>query len=132
MLSSVAPRLLVVSDDLFFAARVQAAAARLGLQVEQTSAAAVEQRAAFSGTGNAAAVVVLQLTLHPERQLTLLQRLRSLEPPPVVVAISGHLETELRRKAKALGAVLASHSAMDRALARACGLSGDGAPRADR
>lgn len=113
-------RLLVVSDDLFFAARVQAAGTRLGLQVEQVTPADIE------GLAGAEDVVVLQVTLHSERQLALLQRLRSRKPAPVVVAVAGHLETELRRKAKALGASLASHSGLDRALARAAGISDGG------
>ena len=110
--------LLVVSDDLFFAARAQAAATRLGLSAEQITPADVEARVATPDD-----VVVLQITLHSERQLALLQRLRSRKPAPVVVAVAGHLETELRRKAKSLGASLASHSGLDRALARATGIS---------
>ncbi len=121
MLGPVPARLLVVNDDLFFATRVRAAATRLGLSTEQVGPAEVETR-----VGTADDVVVLQITLHPDRQLALLHRLRSRKPPPVVVAVAGHLETELRRKAKALGAALASHSGLDRALARAAGLSGEG------
>src|SRR5438105_11468997 len=69
-------RLLVVSDDLFFAARVQAAGTRLGLQVEQVTPADIE------GLAGAEDVVVLQVTLYSERQLALLQRLRSRKPAP--------------------------------------------------
>jgi hypothetical protein len=36
-----------------------------------------------------------------------------------VIAVSGHLETEKRSRAKALGAILAAHSSMERVLARA-------------
>lgn len=117
----VPSRLLVVSDDLFFAARAQAAATRLGISAEQLTPADVETRPATPDD-----VVVLQITLHPERQLALLERLRSRKPAPVVVAVAGHLETELRRKAKSLGATLASHSGLDRALARAAGVSDAG------
>jgi CheY-like chemotaxis protein len=113
----VPSHLLVVSDDLFFAARAQAAGTRLGLSVEQVAPGDVEARA------GAEDVVVMQVTLNSERQLALLERLRSRKAAPVVVAVAGHLETELRRKAKSLGASLASHSGLDRALARAAGIT---------
>src|SRR5436309_1825408 len=58
------PPLLVLQDDLFFGARVQAAARRLGLEVELVSPREIEARARDEG-----AVVVMQLTLRPERQL---------------------------------------------------------------
>jgi DNA-binding response OmpR family regulator len=118
----VPSRLLVVSDDLLFAARAQAAGTRLGLRVEQITPGDIEARAGSDD------VVVLQVTLNSERQLALLQRLRSRKAAPMVVAVAGHLETELRRKAKALGASLASHSGLDRALARAAGISDAGGP----
>lgn len=113
-------RLLVLQDDLFFGARVEAAARRLGLVAEPVSPGEVEARARDTST-----VVVMQLTLRPERQLALLERLLHGQPAPTVVAVSGHLETELRRRAKALGARLATHSGLDRALARAAALSDD-------
>ena len=68
-------------------------------------------------------MVVLQATLRPEQQLELVDHLAHLEPAPVVVAVTGHLETELRRRLKERGATLAAHSAMDRVLARALQLS---------
>jgi DNA-binding NarL/FixJ family response regulator len=113
-------RLLVVQDDVFFGARVQAAARRLGLEAELVSPRDLEARAREAGT-----VVVMQLTLRPERQLELLRRLRGGEPAATVVAVSGHLETGLRRRARLLGARLATHSGLDRALARAAALSDD-------
>ncbi len=113
-------RLKVVEDDLFFVARVEAHARRLGLEVERIRASELEQ---LSPDPNS--VLVLQLTLHPDRQLALLERLRRRVPSQVVVAVSGHLETTLRRHAKALGAVLASNSAMGRTLSRVCGQPGD-------
>ncbi|HEY8678782.1 MAG TPA: hypothetical protein VIN39_09155 [Candidatus Dormibacteraeota bacterium] len=114
----MARRLSVVQDDLFFAERVRAAAGRLGLDLELlTPAQATERR------WEPDSVVVLQVTLHPERQLTLVDRLRHAQPAPTVVAVTGHLETPLRSRAKALGAVLAAHSSMDRVIARACGVS---------
>ena len=117
------PRYLkVIQDDLFFAARVETHARRLGLRVEPVNPQAIDHL-----VPDADAVLVLQLTLHPEGQLDLLQRLRSKFPTQPVVAVTGHLETELRKRAKALGAVLASHSAMDRVLARVCG-PGDSHP----
>jgi CheY-like chemotaxis protein len=120
----MARRLAVVQDDLFFAERVRATARRLGLDLELiTSAQAVDRH------WEPETVVVLQVTLHPERQLALLDRLRHALPPPTVVAVTGHLETPLRARARALGAVLAAHSSMDRVIARACGVSdraGDG------
>ena len=121
ILVKVPLRLVVVQDDLFFAARVASHAARLGLAVEPVSPNAIETLAL-----EADRVVVMQITLHSERQLALLKRLRSRQPAPLVVAVSGHLETDLRRRAKRLGAVLASNSGLDRVLARICGIRGPG------
>ena len=115
-------RLFLVEDDLFFSQRVRAAAARLGVPVEGLSPAAARSRA-----WQPAEVVVLQATLRPDRQLDLVGELAGRLPAPVVVAVTGHLETALRQRLKAAGAVLAAHSAMDRVLARALRLSDGGA-----
>lgn len=119
--------LLVLQDDLFFASRVQAAARRLGLPNELVSPGDVHARIQRPG-----AVVVMQLTLNPERQLALLRRLRAADPAPIVLAVSGHLERDLRRRAKALGARLATNSALDRALTRAAALTDGRDDREDR
>ena len=111
-------RLYVVEDDLFFTERVRAAARRLGVPVEGLSPAATRSR-----VWGPAEVVVLQATLRPDRQLDLVDQRARREPAPVVVAVTGHLETGLRQRLKAAGAVLAAHSAMDRVLARALGVS---------
>jgi ActR/RegA family two-component response regulator len=118
----VSKRLFLVEDDLFFSQRVRAAAARLGVPVEGLSPAAARSRAWQLGE-----VVVLQATLRPDRQLELVGELAGRQPAPVVVAVTGHLETGLRQRLKAAGAVLAAHSAMDRVLARALRLSDGGA-----
>ncbi len=110
-------QLKVVHDDLFFAARVQAQARRLGLSVELINPGQIDHL-----LPDDEAVIVLQLTLNPDRQLALLERLRTRFPSQPIVAVTGHLETDLRRRARKLGAILASHSAMERALARACGI----------
>ena len=115
-------RLFVVEDDLFFSQRVSAAAGRLGGPVEPLSPAAAQSRAWAPGD-----VVVLQATLRPDRQLDLVVELARRQPAPVIVAVTGHLETALRQRLKAAGAVLAAHSAMDRVLARALALSDGGA-----
>ena len=115
-------RLYVVEDDLFFAQRVRAAAARLDVPVEGLSPVAARSRA-WEPTD----VVVLQATLRPDQQLDLVGELAGRQPAPVVVAVTGHLETALRQRLKAAGATLAAHSAMDRVLARALGLSDGGA-----
>ena len=112
----------MVEDDLFFSQRVRAAAARLGVPVEGFSPAAARSRA-----WQPAEVVVLQATLRPDQQLDLVGALVGREPAPVVVAVTGHLETALRRRLKAAGAMHAAHSAMDRVLARALALSDAGA-----
>jgi DNA-binding NarL/FixJ family response regulator len=106
--------LLILQDDLFFSSMVQAHARRLGIPMEMVTPATIEARAAGRD-----AVVIMQLTLHPERQLTLLRELRQASPTLPVVAVSGHLETALRRRARDLGARLASNSGLDRALLRA-------------
>jgi ActR/RegA family two-component response regulator len=117
----VSKRLYVVEDDLFFAQRVRAAGARLGVPVEGLTPAAARARA-----WQPAEVVVLQATLRPDQQLDLVGELAGRQPAPVVVAVTGHLETALRQRLKAAGAVLAAHSAMDRVLARALALSDGG------
>jgi DNA-binding NarL/FixJ family response regulator len=118
----VSKQLYVVEDDLFFSQRVRAAAGRLGVPVEGLSPAA-----ALSRAWTPADVVVLQATLRPERQVDLVSELMRREPAPLVVAVTGHLETALRQRLKAAGAQLAAHSAMDRVLARALRLSDGGA-----
>ena len=115
-------RLFLVEDDLFFSQRVRAAAARLGVPIEGLSPAAARSRA-----WQPAEVVVLQATLRPDQQLDLVGDLAGRQPAPVVVAVTGHLETALRQRLKAAGALLAAHSAMDRVLARALRLSDAGA-----
>jgi ActR/RegA family two-component response regulator len=114
----VSKQLYVVEDDLFFSQRVRAAAGRLGVPVEGLSPAAARSRA-----WTPADVVVLQATLRPERQVDLVSELMRREPAPLVVAVTGHLETALRQRLKAAGALLAAHSAMDRVLARSLGIS---------
>ena len=106
-----------------FAQRARAAAGRLGVNAEGVSRADALSRAWEDGD-----VVLLQATLRPEQQLDLVQKLLERQPPPSVVAVTGHLETDLRRRLKALGVTLAAHSAMDRVLARALGVS-ESAPR---
>jgi CheY-like chemotaxis protein len=118
----VARSLFVVEDDLLFAQRARAAAARLGIPVQGVSPGDARNRA-----WEADQVVVLQATLRPEQQLELVNHLTHLQPAPVVVAVTGHLETELRQRLKAQGATLAAHSGMDRVLARALRISGDDA-----
>jgi hypothetical protein len=110
----VALALFVVEDDLMFAQRARAAAGRLGIPVQGVNPA--DARTRSWGTEE---VVVLQATLRPEQQLELVDYLTHLEAAPVVIAVTGHLETELRQRLKARGATLAAHSAMDRVLARA-------------
>ncbi|HEY0492658.1 MAG TPA: hypothetical protein VGD57_04235 [Candidatus Dormibacteraeota bacterium] len=110
----MAGRLYVIQDDLFFAERVRMTARRLGIETVPLSASEAASRHWEPNS-----VVVIQVTLNPDRQIDLIERLTRLTPPPRVVAVSGHLETGLRSRAKALGAQLAAHSSMDRVLARA-------------
>jgi ActR/RegA family two-component response regulator len=119
--------LYVIQDDIFFAERVRIAARALGLEAVSLTPEEAGQR-----RWEPRSVAVIQITLNPERQLDLVQRLAGADPSPKVVAVSGHLESGLRARAKALGATLAPHSGMTRVLARACGLSGDDAPDAAR
>jgi CheY-like chemotaxis protein len=101
-----------------FEQRLRAAARRLGIPVEAVSAVEARTRAWDRDD-----VVALQATLRPEQQLALVDHLTRLQPAPVVIAVTGHLETELRQRLKARGAILAAHSGMDRVLARALGVS---------
>ena len=89
-------------------------ARRLGLEASPLSPSEAQARHWETNS-----VVALQVTLNPERQLELVKRLTRLTNPPRVVAVSGHLETELRARARALGAILAAHSSMERVLSRA-------------
>lgn len=114
----MAKTLVLVADELLFAQRLKAAAGRLGIPLHEVSPAQARNRAWTRDE-----VVVLQATLRPEQQLELIDHLRGLDPAPVVIAVTGHLETELRQRLKARGAILATHSGMDRVLARALGVS---------
>jgi ActR/RegA family two-component response regulator len=121
----VARDLFIVEDDLLFAQRARAAAGRLGIAAQGVSPADARTRA-----WDRDQVVLLQATLRPEQQLELVGHLTHLRPAPVVIAVTGHLETELRQRLKTQGATLAAHSGMDRVLARALGINapGDAAP----
>lgn len=114
----MARTLFLIEDELLFAQRLRAAAGRLGILVQAVSPTQARTRAWKSDE-----VVVLQATLRPEQQVELIDHLRGLEPAPVVIAVTGHLETELRQRLKAHGAILAAHSGMDRVLARALGVN---------
>jgi CheY-like chemotaxis protein len=118
--AAVPGRLFVVEDDLMFAQRARAMAGRLGVRVE-----GVTHAEALTRPWQAGDLVLVQATLRPERQLDLVRQLRERQPPPTVIAVTGHLETELRRRLKALGVILAAHSAMDRVVARALMVSDD-------
>jgi CheY-like chemotaxis protein len=114
----VAKKLFLVEDELLFGQRLRSAARRLGVPLQALSPTQARQRAWSPDD-----VVVLQATLRPEAQLELIDHLRGLKTPPVVIAVTGHLETELRQRLKARGVILAAHSGMDRVLARALGIS---------
>lgn len=101
-----------------FAQRARAAAARLQVPIQPLAASDVPTQ---SWLGDE--VVLLQATLRPERQLALVERLIAARPAPRVVAVTGHLETTLRERLRKLGARLATHSSIDRPLARALELS---------
>ena len=103
-----------------FAQRARSMARRLGMAAE-----GITREGALAHAWAAGDVVMVQATLRPEAQLELVQQLSQRQPAPTVVAVTGHLETDLRRRLKALGATLAAHSAMDRAVARALGISDD-------
>jgi DNA-binding NarL/FixJ family response regulator len=118
----VARRLTLIEDDLIFGQRVRSAARRLGVSLDVVSRSDAPTRRWQSGD-----VVVLQATLRPGQQVALVEALLQREPSPQVIAVTGHMETELRRRLKVLGATLAAHSAMDRVLARALGISADAA-----
>jgi CheY-like chemotaxis protein len=110
--------LFLVEDELLFAQRLRAAAGRLGIPVQSVSPTQARNR-----VWDRDEVVVLQATLRPEQQLELVDYLTRLEPAPRVIAVTGHLETDLRQRLKARGVMLAAHSGMDRVLARAVGVS---------
>jgi len=114
----VARKLFLIEDELLFAQRLRAAAGRLEIPVQALSPTQARIRAWSSDE-----VVVLQATLRPEQQLELIDHMRGLQPAPIVIAVTGHLETDLRQRLKARGAILAAHSGMDRVLARALGVN---------
>jgi hypothetical protein len=113
----VARRLFLVEDDLMFGQRARAAAARLGVIPDVVSAADARTRPFTEND-----VVLVQATIRPAQQEALIKDLTARDPAPLVVAVTGHLETELRQRLRQSGARLASHSAIDRTLARALGL----------
>ena len=110
--------LFLIEDELLFAQRLRAAAGRLQVPVQALSPTQARTHAWQRDD-----VVVLQATLRPEQQLELIDHLRGLEAAPVVIAVTGHLETQLRQRLKTRGVILATHSGMDRVLARALGVS---------
>jgi len=114
----VARTLFLVEDELLFAQRLRAVAGRLRVPVQGLS-----PTQARNASWTRDEVVVLQATLRPEQQLELIDHLKGLDAAPVVIAVTGHLETELRQRLKARGAILATHSGMDRVLARALGVT---------
>ena len=114
----MARTLFLIEDELLFAQRLRAAAGRLHIAVQALSPTQARTHAWQRDD-----VVVLQATLRPEQQLELIDHLKGLDAAPVVIAVTGHLETELRQRLKARGAILATHSGMDRVLARALGVS---------
>ena len=114
----MARKLFLIEDELLFAQRLRAAAGRLEIPVQALSPTQARIRAWSSDE-----VVVLQATLRPEQQLELIDHMRGLQPAPIVIAVTGHLETDLRQRLKARGAILAAHSGMDRVLARALGVN---------
>jgi len=114
----VARTLFLVEDELLFAQRLRAVAGRLRVPVQGLS-----PTQARNASWTRDEVVVLQATLRPEQQLELIDHLKGLDAAPVVIAVTGHLETELRQRLKARGTILATHSGMDRVLARALGVS---------
>ena len=114
----MARTLFLIEDELLFAQRHRAAAGRLHIPVQALSPTQARTHAWQRDD-----VVVLQATLRPEQQLELIDHLRGLEAAPVVIAVTGHLETELRQRLKTRGVILATHSGMDRVLARALGVS---------
>lgn len=116
----VSAHLFVIQDDLMFAQRALSAGRRLGATVQTVSHDDARTR-----VWHADDVVVVQATLRPEQQLALIDQVLQQNPQPIVVAVTGHLETDLRRRLKAKGVRLAAHSAMDRVLARALDLSAD-------
>jgi len=101
-----------------FAHRARGMAGRLGVASE-----GITRSDALTRHWDASDVVLVQATLRPQQQVDLVERLVGRQPPPTVVAVTGHLETELRQRLKAIGATLAAHSAMDRVVARALGVS---------
>jgi ActR/RegA family two-component response regulator len=114
----VTRRLFVIEDDLFFAQRVRQVASRIGVPIE-----GVSLQQARESAWEPDSVVVVQATLNPDRQLGLIEQLVARQPAPIVIAVTGHLETELRQRVKARGALLAAHSSMERSIARALGIS---------
>jgi CheY-like chemotaxis protein len=124
--AAVARTLFLVEDELLFAQRLRAAAGRLGIPVQAISPAEARSRA-----WDRDQVVILQATLRPEQQLELIDDLRGRDPAPIVIAVTGHLETDLRQRLKARGVILATHSGMDRVLARALRVSVPGDAAAD-
>lgn len=93
-------RLLFVSDDLFFWARVQAAARAAGREVRRIgSEAAMEEAFAQGGVGR----VIFDLGSRSVDPLAWAPRWKSLDPPPELVAYGAHVDEAALFEARAAG-----------------------------
>ena len=96
-MSAESPKVVAVMSDLFFSAKVQDEAKKLGM----STLIVKDQAAAFDHIKSGAAVVILDLNCAASDPLGLIAKIKS-DPETAGVAIIGfvsHVQTDLRQKA---------------------------------
>ncbi len=101
-------KILAVVDDIFFLAKIQQTARRLGVAVEAATPDALQDRVASDGPS----AILLDLNHHSGRSIEVLQSLKNDPATRAIPVISflSHVQTDLATAARAAGC--------DRVLAR--------------
>ena len=89
---------LAVVDDLLFQAKIEAAAAALGVEVRIAKTLAQAQ-AAWSDAG----VVIVDLSLESDDPLEMIRALRGQRPTAPIIGYGSHVEAERLAQARAAG-----------------------------
>lgn len=94
-------RVLVVEDDLFFAARILSVLKKSGYEVLTASQ---EADALHQARHNAPALIILNLASPKLGGLSLIREIKSLTAPPKVLAFLSHVKIpDIREEARAAG-----------------------------
>lgn len=90
--------MLAIVDDLFFQAKIQGAAASLGVEVRIADTLARAQ-----DTGSDPALVIVDLNLTNTDPLQVIRALRGQRPTVPIIGYGSHVQAELLAQAKAAG-----------------------------